>query len=272
MPTGIKINCNAGSVYTKQMGKYGRMKVWYIPDGIANIISMHELEKLYRITCDSWEGYYVVHTARGQVHFHKDEQGIPYIDLEKSGRMAAIMLMQNASQQTTRSEGVALVQTVRKNYEGYTKREVMRAKEACPVQVMIGNPSEGDFKGMVSSNMIKNCSITPSDITNANKIFGPALASMRGKTVCRTPALVVGDYVAIPRSLVEWNRIITMAADVFFVDGTAFLIMLSRNVKFITTEHTPVRTAKALVKHIERVLQVYRRAGFIVRTINGWRI
>ena len=120
---------------------------------------------------------------------------------------------------------------------------------------------------MVSSNMIKNCSITPSDITNAKEIFGPALASVRGKTVPRTPAPVVGDYVAVPRLLVERNKIITMVVDVFFVDGTAFLITLSRNVKFITTEHTPVRTAKALVMHIERVLQVYRRAGFIIRTI-----
>jgi hypothetical protein len=59
MPTGIKINCNAGSVSTKQMGNYGRMKVCYIPDGIANIISMYELEKLYQITYDSWEVYYM---------------------------------------------------------------------------------------------------------------------------------------------------------------------------------------------------------------------
>ena len=51
--------------------------------------------------------------------------------------------------------------------------------------------------------------------------------------------------------MVEQNRIITMAANVVFVDNTAFLIKLSRNVKFITAEHTPVRTAKALVKHIE---------------------
>ena len=74
MPNRIKINCNTGLVSTKQMGNYGRMKVWYIPDGIANIISMHELEKLYRITYDSSEGYYIVHTVQGQVHFHKDEQ------------------------------------------------------------------------------------------------------------------------------------------------------------------------------------------------------
>ena len=47
MPTGIKINSNAGWVSTKQMGNYRRKKVWYIPDRIANIISMHELEKLF---------------------------------------------------------------------------------------------------------------------------------------------------------------------------------------------------------------------------------
>jgi len=47
--------------------------VWYIPNGIANIFSMHELEKHYRITYDSWEGFYNVHTPRGTVKFHKDE-------------------------------------------------------------------------------------------------------------------------------------------------------------------------------------------------------
>jgi hypothetical protein len=42
---GIKINCNAGAVMTNKRRKYGRLKVWYIPDGIANIFSMHKLEK-----------------------------------------------------------------------------------------------------------------------------------------------------------------------------------------------------------------------------------
>ena len=86
--------------------------------------------------------------------------------------------MHHTSQQSTEPEGVALVQTVRENYEGYTKREVLRAKEARRAQAKIGNPSEGDCKGMVSSNMIKNCSITPSDIANAKEVFGPALASV----------------------------------------------------------------------------------------------
>jgi hypothetical protein len=148
------------------------------------------------------------------------------------------------------------VKTVRSNYERRTKRDVLQAKEAQRVQAMIRNPSKGDFKGMVSRNLIKNCPVTTTDITNAHKIFGPDLASIQGKTVQRTPGPVVADYVAVPCSLVEQNGIVTMAADVFFVDGTAFIFTLSRWIKFITVEHVPVRTATSLSKHITRVLQV----------------
>ena len=90
---------------------------------------------------------------------------------------------------------------------------------------------------------------------------------MRGKTVRRTPAPVVADYVAVPRELVAANRTVTLAADVFFVDGTAFLLTVSRRIKFVTAEHIPVRTALSLSKHMVRVLEVYGRAGFRVRSI-----
>jgi hypothetical protein len=85
--------------------------------------------------------------------------------------------------------------------------------------------------------------------------------------VQRTPAPVVADYVAVPCLLVEQNGTVTMAADVFFVDNMAFLVTLSRWIKFITVEHVPVQTAISLSKHITRVLQVYERAGFRVKTI-----
>jgi hypothetical protein len=48
---------------------------------------------------------------------------------------------------------------------------------------MIGNPGKGDYRGlvMVSSNMISNCPIAPTNITNAHVIYGPDLASFWGK-------------------------------------------------------------------------------------------
>ena len=42
---GIRINCNAGAVTTNKLGSFGSLIVWYIPNGIANIFSIHELEK-----------------------------------------------------------------------------------------------------------------------------------------------------------------------------------------------------------------------------------
>ncbi len=73
----------------------------------------------------------------------------------------------------------------------------------------------------------------------------------------RTPAPVVTDYVAVPQSVVELNKWVTLAADIFFVDGTAFLITMSRRIKFVTAEHVPVRMAKSLAKHIDQVVDVY---------------
>ncbi len=37
------------------------------------------------------------------------------------------------------------------------------------------------------------------------------------------------------------NKAGTLTADVFFVDGIAFLITVSRRIKFVMTKHLPVR-------------------------------
>jgi hypothetical protein len=69
--------------------------------------------------------------------------------------------------------------------------------------------------------------------------------------VRQMPAPVVVDYVAVPKEIGECNKIVTLAADVFFFDGTAFLLTVSRQIKFITVEYVAVRTAKKLSKHLE---------------------
>ena len=86
-----------------------------------------------------------------------------------------------------------LVQTVRSNYEGFTKKDIKAAKAARKLQGMIGSPSEKNYGGMVSSNMIKNCPIDSTDVSNARAIFGPDLVSVRGKTVRRKPKLIVEE-------------------------------------------------------------------------------
>jgi hypothetical protein len=137
------------------------------------------------------------------------------------------------------------------------KREVLKAKEARRAQAMMGNPSKKDYKTMVSNNLILECPITSTDMTNARAIFGPDLPSVRGKMVRTTPVPVVADYVAVLRSQVDANKALMLAAGIFFVDGIAFLLTVARRIKFVTAEHLPVRTALSLSKHMKQVLKVY---------------
>ncbi len=118
---------------------------------------------------------------------------------------------------------------------------------------------------MVSSNLILHCLIACQDISNTRQIFGPDLASVHGKTVRRASAPVVGDYVPVPQQLIETNAAVTLAADVFFVDGTAFLMTVSRRIKFVMAKHELSRTATSLSKHLHQVLLIYGHAGFRVR-------
>jgi hypothetical protein len=117
---------------------------------------------------------------------------------------------------------------------------------------IFNNLVEGDKKGMVRDNIIHNFPISPANITNARAIFGPGLASIRGKMVQRTPAPMVADYVDVPRSVVAANKIVTMVADIFFVDKMAFLITASWRIKFVTAEHLQIRTALNLSKHLTK--------------------
>ncbi len=139
-----------------------------------------------------------------------------------------------------------LVQSVHQNYEGYTKREVLEAKKARRAMVLIGNPSETNFKGMVSNSMIANSPVTTTAITTAHTIFGPDLASMRGKTMQLAPAPVVADYVAVSKRVIKRNKTVTLAPNVFSVNGVAFLVTVSRNIKVLTAKHAVTRTAKSL--------------------------
>ena len=68
---------------------------------------------------------------------------------------------------------------------------------------LVRYPNEQDFKGMVRANMIPNCPIDANDIAYARDIWGPNLASLRGKAVPRTPAPVVAEYVAVPKSMID---------------------------------------------------------------------
>ena len=45
------------------------------------------------------------------------------------------------------------------------------------------------------------------------------------------------------------------------------MITFSQNIRLVTTEHVPTRTARQLAKSLMKVVKLYARGGFVVRLV-----
>ena len=55
---------------------------------------------------------------------------------------------------------------------------------------MVGHPTDREYKDMVINKLLTNFPITAHDKTNANYMFGPDLAGVRGKILRNKPSRV----------------------------------------------------------------------------------
>jgi hypothetical protein len=181
--------------------------------------------------------HFIIHTDQGDIVVKKNKKGMPFLNL--AGVDAEIVL--------------SFVQTVRGTMEQFTKQEVEDAWAACEEQAMVGHPTDCNFLDMVCAHMIPNCPMTNRAVKNANLIFGPDLAGVRGRTVRRPPEPVRMDNVQFLQSILDWHQPVTLAIDVMFVNGVPILVSVSRGFNFITVEFTPTCTAKAFASKMEQI-------------------
>ncbi len=130
---------------------------------------------------------------------------------------------------------------------------------------MIGNPTKQEFAGVVNEKLITNCPVTVQDVHNANQIFDPNLANLRGKTTRTKPEHVRVDNVKIPLDFIKMHKYVTLVADMLFVNSLLFLVTSLRGISLITKKFLPLRTAKCLALTLEQVIIVYGVAGFIAQ-------
>jgi hypothetical protein len=253
--TTLKIHCNAG---TKEVNQVGTLKnygtVWYSDSAIANILSLSQVKRKFPITYNSKNGkeFHVIKPDK-HVVFKESESGLYYHDTTNRA-----YLVLNADKMA--------LDTVRNNREGFTDRDYEQAKRARKALDLVGYPSPKDFEHMVSSNMINNFPVTSIEVTNANKIFGPYLATLKGKTLRITPPPVMKDCAKIPKEIMSLNRNFTLAIDIMFINGLPFMVSISRKIKFTTVKYLLGRKQINLVKSIRKIINLYRKRGFTVDT------
>ena len=181
--------------------------------GIANLLLIPFLEACgYTVDYNTAREWVVTTPEDKDIVFERDTglcDRMPYIDMRDH------------------EDAVLMVQTVRKNFEGYIKREVKAAFLARKAQAMVGHPADKKFKQMVSAKSIKNCDVQTKDVTNAHGIFGPSRPKLRGGTVRQKPQRVEPEYLQIPRDFYALHKFVTLVVDVMFVNGLPLLTTLS---------------------------------------------
>jgi hypothetical protein len=148
----------------------------------------------------------------------------------------------------------------------WTKRQIDAADEARRIYRIAGRPSEEEFEWYLRSNFIRNSPITPDDAKRALAIYGPDVATLKGKTRRGADAPHVPSFKAIPipAPILLHHRDVTLCADFLFVQGIPFFHTISRNIRYRTLASVPDRSKKTILHETKRAINLYSSRGFVV--------
>ena len=254
--TSCRISCNAGMVVTELVGDLDGYPnpVWYHPGGIANILSLHRVGQTCRIQYDNEKPGAVFRITKpdGTVRdFRPSITGLHYCD-------------------TREHQGISMpIVTVSDNKNKYTVRAYRQALLARRIQDTIGRPSTRDYVKIVEGGMLQNCPVSRQDIATAEDIFGPNLGSLKGKTVRHRSKRADSLVADVPYDIIKAHKDVTVCFDIMFVNKIAFLVTVSRSLRFGTTERLASRQADVVGKALTSVIALYKQRGFRVRECHG---
>ena len=254
-PEGMRVHCNARSCLTNLVGDLpGYGTVWYDPKAIANILSLRQVWDHYHITSDSSHQKFIITKPSGkEFAFHEFEGGLHYLDATHQ-------------QGQQRQRHVFAVNMVKDNKKNFMNNDYLQAVRARELQVTVGHPLDKDLIKILKTSSLLNCPITPRDVLIANKLFGPNVGALKGKTTRRGPPIVDSPVSVDTTSILKYYGEITLCVDLMYVNKVPLLVTLSRNIKFGTMEAVADRKEATLLKCIKGVVSLYRNAGFKVTT------
>jgi hypothetical protein len=115
-------------------------------------------------------------------------------------------------------------------------------------------------------NAIKNCPVTVEDVNLSEKIFGPDMSSLKGKSTRRKPKPVRQDLIEISKELITKHHDIDLYMDTMYVNECGMLSAIDRTIKFRSL--VPMNTKQHDEYYRAQILRHYNRAGFVIRTMH----
>jgi hypothetical protein len=119
--SGLLGHTNSGSTRMDKAGKLGMIKqMWLNKGGVASVVPLKILEKIWPISYHSLRGmnasHFVIHAKEGDIVVQNNKRGMPYLNLKEVETEVALCLIQDT------------INTIHSNMAMFTKREVKEAK------------------------------------------------------------------------------------------------------------------------------------------------
>jgi len=129
-------------IITQKGNLRGYGSVWYYPEGIANILSLCNVEKKHKVTYDSYmKTGLVLHKADGNNHvFMPSKKGLYFSDVKNDTAHVMINTLDSIENK-------------------YIVKEYDNARKAHSIQDIIGRPANKDYIEYVEKGLIANCPI-----------------------------------------------------------------------------------------------------------------
>jgi hypothetical protein len=107
------------------------------------------------------------------------------------------------------------------------------------------------------------------DAKVAEKIWGSSVPRLKGSTVRESGHRKPQSLVKVPRELIKLQQKVSIAIDIFFVNGQIFFMTFSRKICFTTVTHLVNRKVNGVWAAMHQIYQMYMLRGFHIVEIAG---
>ena len=100
------------------------------------------------------------------------------------------------------------------------------------------------------------------------KIYGPDIGTLKGKTTRRSPGPVRKDYIEIPPEIKANHGNLALCIDIMFVNGIPMMTGIDRSICYHSLVPLENQTEKEIYHGVDHMFRFFNHAGFTIRTIH----